>query len=99
MASNYKPLKIYDPLCVAISKNDNDTAKKIIEYGADVNQRFNGMTPLMYAARYNNVEMIKMLLDKGANPSEKDSKGISAFKYAEMSNAKEALQLLNEVKK
>jgi ankyrin repeat protein len=99
MASNYKPLKIYDPLCVAISKNDNDTAKKIIEYGADVNQRFNGMTPLMYAARYNNVEMIKMLLDKGANPSEKDSKGISALKYAEMSNAKEALQLLNEVKK
>lgn len=99
VASNYKPLKIYDPLCVAISKSDNQTAKKIIEYGADVNQRFNGMTPLMYAARYNNVEMIKMLIEKGADLSEKDSRGNTAIKYAELSNAKEATAFLKELKK
>ena len=40
-----------NPLCVAISKGDAATAKKIIEYGADVNATYNGMTPLMVAAR------------------------------------------------
>ena len=99
MASNNGFVKTYDPLCIAISKSDNETAKKIIEYGADVNERFNGLTPLMYAARYNNVAMIKMLLEKGANLSDKDVRGITAIKYAESSNATEALAFLNEVKK
>lgn len=99
MASNSLSTKTYDPLCIAISKSDNDTAMKILEYGADVNERFNGMTPLMYAARYNNVEMIKVLVAKGASITEKDTKGFTALRYAELSNAKEALALLLELKK
>jgi len=83
-----------NPLCVAISKGDAATAKKIIEYGGDVNETYNGMTPLMIAARYNNVEMITVLLEKGANLKTKDEKGNTALKYAEMSNAKEAVEAL-----
>ena len=99
VAANNGTLRSYDPLCIAISKNDNATAIKIIEYGADVNERFNGMTPLMYAARYNNVEMIKMLLEKGADSSIKDSRGNTALKHAEASKANEALAYLKSVKK
>ena len=99
LASNNGEVRNYDPLCIAISKSDNVTAKKIIEYGADVNERFNDMTPLMYAARYNNVEMIKILLGKGADVSIKDSKGNTALKYAEVSNANQALEFLKSIKK
>lgn len=99
MASNTLVVKNYDPLCIAISKSDNDTAKKILAYGADVNERYNGMTPLMYAARYNNVEMLKALIEKGASISEKDVRGNTAIKYAELSNAKEAHAYLTSLKK
>ena len=99
MASINGQQRTYDPLCIAISKSDNVTAKKIIEYGADVNERYNGMTPLMIASRYNNVEMIKILLQKGADISAKDERGNTALKYAELSNAKEALEFLKASKK
>ncbi len=99
VASNNTTVKEYDPLCIAISKSDNATAKKIIEYGADVNERFNGMTPLMIAARYNNVEMVKILLEKGADITLKGSHGYTATKYAELSNATQALEILKRAKK
>ena len=100
-AGNFNPTfyKSNNPLCVAISKGDAVTAKKIIEYGADVNETYNGMTPLMIAARYNNVEMITVLLEKGANIRTKDEKGNTALKHAELSNAKEAVDFLKAYKK
>jgi len=87
-------IKVPTPLGTAISKGDNEAARKFIEYGANVNEASNGMTPLMIAARYNNIEVIKMLLAKGANVKAKDGKGQTALKHAEMSNAKEAVQLI-----
>ena len=88
-----------NPLCVAISKGDAETAKKIIEYGADVNEMHNGMTPLMVASRYNNVEMIEVLIAHGADVKAKDAKGQTALKYAEMSNANEAVAILKKASK
>jgi ankyrin repeat protein len=85
------------PLCLAISKGEFELVKKFIEYGADVNEKSNGMTPLMVAARYNKVEIIKFLLEKGANSKEKDSNGFTALRYAELSNAKEAVTLFGAI--
>ncbi|WP_348822146.1 ankyrin repeat domain-containing protein [Flavobacterium aestuarii] len=84
------------PLGYAISKGDIEAVKKFIEYGADVNEVSNGMSPLMIAARYNKVEIIKLLLSKGANLNKKDENGFTALKYAELSNATEAIQLLKQ---
>jgi len=84
------------PLCIAISKGDIEGVKKFIDYGADVNEKSNGMTPLMMAARYNKVEIIKLLVSKGANLKEKDSKGFTALKYAELSNANDAILFLKQ---
>ena len=86
------------PLAVAIVKGDLESVKKFIEYGADINEKSNGMTPLMIAARYNQVEIIKVLLEKGANAKLIDEKGFSALRYAELSNAKQAFDLLTKVK-
>jgi len=69
----------------------------MIELGSDVNQKSLGMTPLMYAARYNRVEIMKLLIDEGANVKTRDKKGYTAMKFAELSNAKEAVALLKEV--
>ena len=81
-------------MCVAISKGEIDLVKKLIDYGADVNEKSNGLTPLMIAARYNKVEIIKLLLANGAHLKEKNEIGITALKYAEISNAKEAIVFL-----
>lgn len=85
------------PLSIAIWKGDVLVVKKMIEYGSDVNQKSNGLTPLMFAARYNRVEIIKLLLSKGARLNEKDVNGMTALKYAELSNAKESVALLKEM--
>jgi ankyrin repeat protein len=82
------------PLSVAISKGEIETVKKFINEGANVNKKLNGMTPLMYAARYNKVEIIKYLLLKGADRNIKDGQGFTALKHAELSNANEAIAIL-----
>jgi ankyrin repeat protein len=82
------------PLCLAISKGETDLVKKFVEYGIDVNQESNGMTPLMMAARYNKVEIIKLLLSRGADLKTRDENGFTALRYAQLSNAKEAADLL-----
>ena len=84
------------PLCAAISKGDFSTVKKFVEYGADVNETSNDMTPLMIAARYNNVEIIDFLLSKGAELNFKNDSGMTALKCAVSSNAKEAEALLRQ---
>ncbi|WP_428224812.1 ankyrin repeat domain-containing protein [Flavobacterium sp.] len=94
--SNETEITVLDhsPLCKAIIKGDVEAVKKFLEYGSDVNEGENGVTPLMLAARYNQVEIIKMLLKNGADPKQKDENGNDARKYAEYSKATEALELL-----
>lgn len=84
------------PLATAIAKGDVAAVKKFIEYGIDVNERSNGITPLMLAARYNNVEIINMLITAGADIKAKDEKGFNALKYAELSNAQQAADSLKK---
>ncbi|NDP27790.1 MAG: ankyrin repeat domain-containing protein [Flavobacterium sp.] len=96
--SNQKALNIVTvspaPLIVAISKGELETVKQFIESGVKVNKKLNGLTPLMYAARYNKVEIIKYLLQKGADRDIKDSQGFTALNYAELSNAYDAIAVL-----
>lgn len=82
------------PLCMAIMKGDTETVKKFIEYGADVNETSNGLTPLMMAARFNKAEIVTLLLAKGAKIDTKDERGLTAMKYAELSKANEAIAAL-----
>ncbi|MCV9934426.1 ankyrin repeat domain-containing protein [Flavobacterium sp. LS1R47] len=87
------------PLNVAISRGDIETVKKFIEYGANVNKVLNGMSPLMAAARYNQVEIMKFLVSKGAELEAENEKGYTALKYAEVSKAKEAIAFLKTILK
>nr|WP_315145510.1 ankyrin repeat domain-containing protein [uncultured Flavobacterium sp.] len=95
---NQKKLNVFSEspstLAIAISKGEIETVKQFIENGTKVNKKLNGLTPLMYAARYNKVEIIEYLLQKGADRTIKDSQGFTALKYAELSNAYEAVAIL-----
>ncbi|MGV3696114.1 ankyrin repeat domain-containing protein [Flavobacterium sp.] len=84
------------PLCNAILKGDIATVKKFVEYGADINEMSNGLTPLMFAARYNKADIVKYLLEKGADKDIKDERGNTAKKYAENSKSVEALEFLKQ---
>ena len=86
-----------NPFCISIAKGDIETVKKLIELGADVNERSNGMTPAMYAAKFNRVEILKLLVENGAKLDVKSEKGFTAEKYAQLSNANDALAYLKSV--
>lgn len=89
-----------NPLCLAISKGDINKVKEIIAYGVDVNDTtLRGMTPLMYAAIYNQVEIVELLLEKGANLDKKDNMGHTVFDHAKLSKSDAVLEVLKKGKK
>ncbi|MFG4003238.1 ankyrin repeat domain-containing protein [Flavobacterium aquidurense] len=86
------------PLNVAVGKGDLEFVKKLIEYGANVNEISEDLSPLMIAARYNKVDILRVLLANGANASARNEKGFTALKYAQLSNATEAVAILKDLK-
>ena len=80
--------------CKAVMQGDIETVERMIEWGEDVNKKSLGMTPAMFAARYNKAEVLQMLIDHGADLSAKSDQGYSVAKYAELSNATDALAVL-----
>ncbi|WP_431127165.1 ankyrin repeat domain-containing protein [Flagellimonas flava] len=85
--------------CKAIVQGDVDTVKKLIELGEDVNKKSLGMAPIHFAARYNQTEILEVLIANGANVRKKCDKGYTAKKYAELSNAVDALRVLKDAMK
>ena len=87
------------PLAVAIAKGDITSVKAFIGYGVNINETSNDMTPLMLAARYNQVEIIDLLLQNGASIKVTNSRGFNALKYARLSNATQAADVLTKAAK
>ncbi|QCW99131.1 ankyrin repeat domain-containing protein [Aggregatimonas sangjinii] len=80
--------------CKAIIEGDIDTVKRLIALGEDVNQKSLGKTPAIYAARHNRAEILQLLVDKGADLKIRCFRGWTIKKYAKLSNAKEALAII-----
>ncbi|MFX0557364.1 ankyrin repeat domain-containing protein [Maribacter sp. CXY002] len=94
-ALNYETKVIeISSFCKAIMQGDFVTVKRMIELGEDVNQKSLGMTPAMFAARYNKADVLQLLIDNGANLKMKSNQGFSVKKYAEIANATDALSVL-----
>jgi ankyrin repeat protein len=88
------------PFHLSIVKGDLETVKKLIELGADVNEKWNGLTPAMYAAKFNRTDVLNVLIESGANLKTKCDKGHTALEYAEMSNAQDTKSVIKkELKK
>jgi ankyrin repeat protein len=82
--------------CVSIAKGDLETVQKLIARGADVNEKSNGMTPVMYAAKFNRTEILKLLITHGADLRAKSDKKMTALKYAELHGAEDTAAIIKE---
>lgn len=85
--------------CKAIIQGDVDLVKKMIALGEDVNQKSLGKTPAHYAARYNKPKILEVLIQNGANIKKRCDQGYTVKKYAELADAKEALEVINAAMK
>ncbi|MBB5438810.1 ankyrin repeat protein [Pedobacter sp. AK017] len=79
--------------------------KALIEIGADVNKSCNGyVPPLMHAAKYGSLEMVKILIVKGANVHYRyegeyqPAQNQTPVTYAEKFNQKEIAEYLKSIK-
>ncbi|WP_405413391.1 ankyrin repeat domain-containing protein [Maribacter sp. Asnod1-A12] len=83
-------------LCKAVMKGDVDQVRSLLALGEELNEKSLGLTPAMYAARYNKAEILKVLLLNGANLNIKSDQGYTAKDYAKMSNAKDVLDVIKQ---
>ncbi len=84
---------------MAITYDNLKLVKQLVEDGIyDVNKtsRRSGFTPLMCATCYGRIEVVKYLLEKGADKEAFESKGLRARDFARKMNKKTVLQLLEE---
>jgi len=94
--SNVEAVIKVNSFCVSIAKGDIETVKKLLELGEDVNQKSDGMTPVMYAAKYNRIEILKLLIEKGADLKARSAKKMTAMEYAQLHGAKDAYEILEK---
>ena len=78
-------------LLLAMEKQRFDFARQFIQAGVDVNYTYppasnyaDGMTALLYATRFNNFEMVQLLVERGANINARNRDGSTAFSIAQM---------------
>jgi hypothetical protein len=87
------------PLHCAARQNHKELAQLLLKEGAPVNARdeagdHKGNSPLIWAACNENTEMIKILLEGGANIEHKDDDGYTALHWAASCNETEVVHLL-----
>lgn len=82
--------------CKLITQGNFNAVNSMINAGTDINKKSIGMTPLMYAARYNRVEIVKLLIANGANLKIRSDKGYTALKYAKISKAHDTYKIISE---
>ncbi|NPA65554.1 MAG: ankyrin repeat domain-containing protein [Epsilonproteobacteria bacterium] len=84
---------------MAITYDNLDLVRSLVEEGIyDVNatSRKSGFTPLMCATCYGRIEVVKYLLEQGADKEAFEMKGLRARDFARKMNKKSVLKLLEE---
>ncbi|GEN67511.1 MULTISPECIES: ankyrin repeat domain-containing protein [Chryseobacterium] len=84
----------YTLLGLTIKMNSKEVFQKLIDEKADIEKACDGKTPLMFAAKYGNTELLKKLLINGAKKDTKTEKGYTALDYAKKYEKPEAVKLL-----
>jgi ankyrin repeat protein len=71
------------PLLLAIRKADTTAAKRLLDQGVRADSKDSEGTPaLMAATLYSNADLVKLLLDRGANPNVTNTVGATPLMWA-----------------
>ncbi len=84
----------YSLLALSIKMDSQKFFQKLIDEKADLNLICDDKTPLMFTAKYGNLEFAKKLLQKGADKNKKSNKGYTALDYAKKYNQPELVKIL-----
>ncbi|UFH33664.1 ankyrin repeat domain-containing protein [Chryseobacterium sp. C-71] len=101
LIDNVKDINYNSPMGTALMgvvfKGDLKLAQKLLDNKSDINKADSqGTTPLIFAAKLGNVDMVKLLIKYKAEKSIIDKEGKTAFEYAVFSKNQE---LINQLKK
>lgn len=88
----------YSPLTLACYYSNNEVAKFLINNVKDINSKSGYGTPLMAATVKKNALLVKLLLDKKANPNVADQNGSTALHFSVIFSYEEIIELLMEAK-
>jgi len=89
--------KKYNYLAISIKLKSMKSLKYFIEKGANIECVCADKTPLMYAAKYGQLEMVKYLIEKGADLNASYRRN-TALNYARQFNHPEIKKYLKELK-
>lgn len=87
-----------ESLCLLIRKGDYNQVKEMLNNGQKVNEKLNDYTPLMYAARYNQDKIAKLLIGHGAKMDDTVFKqgDLSLVKLSRKYNSRETFNIIKE---
>ncbi|XP_043964692.1 myotrophin isoform X1 [Gambusia affinis] len=85
-----------DRVIWALKNGDVNEVQDILKTAEDVNQFLEGRKPLHYAADFGQLDVIKYLLDKGADVNATDKHGLTPLMNACFEDHKECAKILLE---
>ena len=88
----------YSVLTLACYYSNNDVASYLIEHVKDINSKSGYGTPLMAATVKKNSKLVKLLLEKNANPNLTDQNNSTALHFSVIFNQQEIIELLMKYK-
>ena len=83
------------PLTNAVTRGDEQAVSAILANGADVNETTGGgQTALILAVIFGHTNLVKLLMNAGADPQLRDNLGLNAIEWAQRRGLTEALAIL-----
>jgi ankyrin repeat protein len=78
------------------NKNLVETQRLLLSKAANINERFCGQTALHYAALNNDIDMVKILINNGAELDNQDCRGNTALHLAVQMQYQQIVEILLE---
>jgi TonB family protein len=82
----------------AVTEGDTTAVRALLAAGSDANTTSGGQAPLILAIAFRHIQILKLLLEAGADPHLRDSLGLNAIDWAQRRGFAEAVKLFAEIK-
>lgn len=86
---------------IAIKHRRKDVIELLRSHNIDItkSKRKSGLTPLMLAAGFNDIDLMEFLIEQGADATIRDKYGMNALDYAHKMGQKKSVEFLEKLQK